>query len=145
MSEPFATVEDLTVLFRTLTPAETERAKVLLPIISDTLREEAHKVGKDLDEMIVERASFASVVKSVTVDVAGRCLMTPTDGTPMTQQSQSALGYSISGTFLVPGGGLFIKNSELARLGLRRQQVGVFNPYAKRNPCHPFGEDQNGP
>ena len=72
MSEPFATVADLTVLFRTLTPAETERAQVLLPIISDTLREEAHKVGKDLDEMIVERASFASVVKSVTVDVGRR-------------------------------------------------------------------------
>lgn len=145
MREPFATVADLTALFRALTPAETERAQVLLPIISDTLREEAFKVGKDLDQMIVERASFASVVKSVCVDVAGRCLMTPTDGAPMTQQSQSALGYTVSGTFLVPGGGMFIKNSELARLGLRRQQVGVFDPYAKRNPCHPFGEDPNGP
>ena len=29
---------------------------------------------------------------------------------PMTQMSESALGYSVSGTYLVPGGGLFIKN-----------------------------------
>ena len=35
-----------------------------------------------------------------------------------------------SGSFLVPGGGLFIKKSELARLGLRRQRMGVIEPYA---------------
>ena len=144
MSVSFATVADMTALFRPLTPAETQRAEVLLPIISDTLREEAHKVHKDLDAMILERESFASVVKSVTVDVAARCLMTPTEGTPMTQQSQSALGYSISGTFLVPGGGLFIKNTELSRLGLRRQQVGVFDPYAQGNPCNPFNKNTSG-
>lgn len=144
MSESFATVQDVTALFRTLTPAESERASVLLPIISDTLREEAHKVGKDLDVMILERKSFASVVKSVTVDIAARCIMTPTEGAPMTQQSQSALGYTISGTYLVPGGGMFIKNTELARLGLRRQQVGVFNPYVTRNPCNPFDQNPNG-
>lgn len=55
--------------------------------------------------------------------------MTPTNGAPMTQMSQSALGYSVSGTFLIPGGGLFIKRSELARLGLLRQQVGVIELY----------------
>jgi hypothetical protein len=43
----------------------------------------------------------------------------------MTQMSQSALGYSYSGTFLNPGGGLFIKKSELARLGLKKQRIGV--------------------
>ncbi|MFR4357424.1 MAG: Gp19/Gp15/Gp42 family protein, partial [Clostridia bacterium] len=38
-------------------------------------------------------------------------------------------GYSYSGTYLVPGGGLFIKKTELARLGLRRQRYGVMEPY----------------
>lgn len=47
----------------------------------------------------------------------------------MTQFSESALGYSASGTFLVPGGGLFIKTSELARLGLRRQKYGVIETW----------------
>ena len=53
--------------------------------------------------------------------------MTSTDSEPMTQFSESALGYSASGTFLVPGGGLFIKSSELARLGLKRQKYGVID------------------
>lgn len=43
--------------------------------------------------------------------------------------SQSALGYSVTGTYLIPGGGLFIKKSELSRLGLRRQRVGVMDIY----------------
>ena len=62
-------------------------------------------------------------------DIIARNLMTSTNSEPMEQMSQSALGYSVSGTFLVPGGGLFIKKSELARLGLRRQRIGVINIY----------------
>ena len=65
------------------------------------------------------------------MDVVARTLMTATDGEPMTQMTQSAGGYSASGTFLVPGGGLFIKKSELARLGLRRQRFGGIELYGK--------------
>ena len=140
----FATVSDLVTLWRPLTSDEQTRAAAILPLISDALRQAATDIGKNLDEMIAESATLGSVAKLVTVDVASRVLRQSTDGDAMTQESQSALGYSISGTFLVPGGGMFIKNTELARLGLRRQQVGVFDPYAKRNPCHPFGKDPNG-
>jgi hypothetical protein len=83
---------------------------------------EADKVGKNLDEMIKAKPYFLNVVKSVTVDVVARTLMTSTDSEPLSQESQSALGYTWSGTYLVPGGGLFIKNSELARLGLKGQR-----------------------
>jgi hypothetical protein len=55
--------------------------------------------------------------------------MTSTDQEPMTQTAESALGYSWSGSYLVPGGGLFIKSSELNRLGLRRQRYGVIDFY----------------
>lgn len=127
--ESFATLNDVIDLWRTLKPEESIRAEKLLPIVSDSLREEAFKVGKDLDAMIKERPSLANVAKSVTVDVVARTLMTDTDSEPMTQMSQSALGYSVSGTYLVPGGGLFIKKSELARLGLRRQKYGVIDFY----------------
>ena len=65
----------------------------------------------------------------MVVDVVGRTLMTSTNQEPLTQFSESALGYVQSGTYLVPGGGLFIKKSELARLGLRRQQIGVLEMY----------------
>lgn len=123
----FAEVQDIIDLWREVTPQEKERAEKLLPIISDSLRMEAKKVGKDLDKMLEENAELVNVAKSVTVDVVARTLMTSTDSEPMTQTTESALGYSFSGTYLVPGGGLFIKKSELARLGLRRQKVGVID------------------
>ena len=125
----YATTQDVIALYRPLTPEETQRVAVLLPIVIDSLRQEAHNVGKDLDQMVVDGELSASVVKSVAVDVVARTLMTPTDGAPMAQMSQSALGYSVSGTYLVPGGGLFVKKSELARLGLRRQRIGVIELY----------------
>lgn len=128
----FATLNDMTTLWRPMTSEEQARADPLLEVVSASLRVEADKVGMDLDIMAAD-SNFAEVLKSVTVDVAARTLMTPTDQEPMTQFTQTAGPYSASGTFLVPGGGLFIKRSELARLGLRRQKYGVINIY---------GEDQ---
>lgn len=126
----FATIEDLEKLWRVLKPTERERAEGLLKIVSDSLRVEADKVGKNLDELAADSDAYASVLKSVTVDVVARTLMTSTDQEPMTQMTESALGYSYSGSFLVPGGGLFIKDTELKRLGLKRQRYGVIDPYA---------------
>lgn len=125
----YATVADVTALWRTMTEAETERAEALIPVICASLRVKAAGVGKDLDAMVENSADFALVAKSVVVDVVARTLMTATDQEPMTQYTESAGGYSASGTFLVPGGGLFIKDSELARLGLRRQRFGVMEFY----------------
>ncbi len=123
----YATTEDVALLWRSMTQDEATRAEALIPVVCDSLRMEAIKVGKDLDAMIEAQPVLASVAKSVTVDVVARTLMTSTDSEPMTQMSESALGYSSSGTFLVPGGGLFIKRSELARLGLTRQRIGVID------------------
>lgn len=125
----FATVQDVIRLWRTLTPEETARVEALIPIVSDSLRQEALNVGKNLDKMISSGECLKNVVISVTVDVVARTLMTATDKEPVTQFSQSALGYTVSGTYLVPGGGLFIKKSELTRLGLRRQRVGAIELY----------------
>ncbi|MFA6729290.1 MAG: phage Gp19/Gp15/Gp42 family protein [Prevotella sp.] len=125
----FATVQDINNLWRPLRTDETERATALFEVVSDNLREEAKKVGKDLDAMVTGSVSYASVVKSVVVDVVARTLMTSTDQEPMTQTTESALGYSWSGSYLVPGGGLFIKKSELSRLGLRQQRYGVIDFY----------------
>nr|DAJ39601.1 MAG TPA: hypothetical protein [Caudoviricetes sp.] len=125
----FATVEDLETLWRSLKFDERKRAEALLTIVSDSLREEAKKVSKDLDKMVAESPSYSSVVKSVTVDVVARTLMTSTDQEPMTQMAESAMGYSFSGSYLVPGGGLFIKDSELKRLGLKKQRYGVIELY----------------
>lgn len=125
----FATIDDLQSLWRTLKLDEHDRAEALLDVVSNSLRHEAQKVGKDLDALISDNPVFASVVKSVTVDVVARTLMTSTDQEPMTQFNESALGYSVSGSFLVPGGGLFIKDSELKRLGLKKQRFGARDIY----------------
>lgn len=125
----FATLDDLQKMWRNLQPTERERAEALLDIVSDMLREEAYQYGKDLDNMILERESFRNVVKSVTVDVVSRALMTSTTQEPMTQFAQSAMGYSVSGSYLVPGGGIFIKESEKKRLKLTTQRFGVIEPY----------------
>lgn len=127
----YAELRDIERLWRSLTPDERVRAEALLPIVCASLRMEANKVGKDLDALVAADDNLADVARSVTVDVLARTLMTSTDGDPMTQITQSAGGYSASGTFLVPGGGLFIKKSELARLGLRRQRYGVIEIYGK--------------
>ena len=125
----FATINDLISLWRPLTTDEEDRAQNLLTIVSDELRLRANDVGKDLDQMIKDTPALASVAKSVTCDVVARTLMTSTNQEPTTQFSQSALGYSVSGTYLVPGGGIFIKKNELARLGLRKQKIGGISLY----------------
>ena len=125
----FATIDDITNLWRPMTPDEAHRATPLLTVVSDSLRIEADRVGKDLDVMVADNETYANVVKSVVVDIVSRTLLTSTENEPMTQTSESALGYSWSGSYLVPGGGLFIKKSELARLGLRKQRYGVIDFY----------------
>ena len=125
----FATVDELQELWRPLKLDEQKRAEALLKVVSASLRVEAEKVGKDLDKLFVANESYAYVVKSVVVDVVARTLMTSTNQEPMTQVSESALGYTWSGSYLVPGGGLFIKDSELRRLGFKKQRFGVIDIY----------------
>lgn len=126
----FATVDDLKTLWRSLKFDEEERAKALLKVVSDSLRVEAQRLDVDLDWEAENDESYQTVLKSVTVDIVARTLMTSTNQEPMTQASESALGYSWSGSFLVPGGGLFIKDTELRRLGLvKKQKYGAVDIY----------------
>lgn len=122
----YATVNDVIDLWRPLSAEEQEIAEKLIPIVSSSLRYEADKVGKDLDELIGSNANLPLIVKSVVVDVVKRYINdNAQDGATFSQMSESVGGYTVSGTYLVPGGGLFIKRSELARLGLRRSRVST--------------------
>ncbi len=125
----FASVDDVTRLFRELNLKEIERTEHLLEVVSDMLRVEAKKVGKDLDTMLEGDNALKNTAKAVVVDIVARTLMTSTNQEPVLQSTESALGYSHSATYLVPGGGIFIKNAELSRLGLRRQRFGVMEIY----------------
>ena len=130
----FATLTDvITLTGKEYTSEESERIMALLPVISDTLRVEAEKVGKDLDAMVTASSAYANVVRLVTVDVTARVMRQSMDGEPMSQESQSALGYSWSGTYAIPGGGISgaIMRNDLKRLGLRRQRIGTIELWEK--------------
>lgn len=127
---PFATVADIERLVRPLTQAEQTRAGELLPVVSDVLRQEAMNRGYNLDEMLADGTLLDNAIIGVTVDVTMRALLTSTTDEPMTQFSQAAMGYSVSGSFLSPGGGLFIKDSEYKRLGIKRQQLRTIEWYS---------------
>ena len=136
----YATVDDVITLWRTLTADEVTRTEALLPIISDELRVRASFSGRDLDAMIEANPSLASVAKEVTVSVISRILRQSTTGEVMSQEAQSGLGYSWSGTYAVPGGGIgnAILPSDLKRLGLKRPKIGIIDFYDPRN-------DRNAP
>ena len=128
----YATLQDVIDLSgATYTAEQQARIEKLLPMVSNALRNEAHKVGEDLDMMIASGEVLEDVVTLVTVDVVVRAMRQSTDGEPMSQESQSALGYSWSGTFAIPGGGIAnaIMRNDLKRLGLWGQKYGVIDFY----------------
>lgn len=132
MAEPYATITDVQTLFRALTADEQTRVNALLPIVSNELRYRATLVGRDLDLMIMDNPWLEDVAKEVTVSAVSRILRQSTSGEAMAQESQAGLGYSWSGTYAVPGGGIgnAILPSDLKRLGLKRPRIGIYDPFA---------------
>jgi len=129
----YATVQDVIDLWRPLSQDEQTKATKLIPLVCDEIRTEANRVGKDFDVLVTADTALASVAKEVTVDVVARILRQSTDGDPMTQESQAANGYSWSGTYAVPGGGMAnaLMRNDLKRLGLRGQRYGVIEWYGQ--------------
>ena len=124
-----ATIDDV-MIFTALTEEEIVKAEALLNIVSARLRFEAKKVGKDLDEMIANDPEFEMVAKSVIAGIVERTVkLLKSDSPVVSQYSESALGYSYSGTIPNPGESLYIKKNELKALGLKRQRYGVIDFY----------------
>lgn len=132
---PYATIDDVITLFRTLTPEETTRTTALLPLLSNEIRYRADLVGIDFDALIAAKPMLSDVAKEVVVSAVSRILRQSTSGEAMSQESQSGLGYSWSGTYAVPGGGIgnALLPSDLKRLGIKRARVGVIDFYDPRN------------
>ena len=141
--KPFASTSmDWGKPFGVLSPNETAIISELFVVVSNMLRLEANKVGKDLDEMVETTPGLKDIAKWVVLDVVSRYItnqqnvLTGDASGPkhdvaahkaVTQTTHSAGGYSVTNTYQTSVPGLFIKKSELARLGLRRQQVGVIS------------------
>ncbi len=129
----YATVQDVIDLWKPLSESEKEKVESMIPLVCSSLRVEANKVNKDLDVMIQDDEDLANVARSVVIDIISRTIKAEDSNPLLSQESQSALGYTWSGTYANTGGGLSILNKDLKRLGLKRQRYGVIDFYDTSN------------
>ena len=124
----FVTLEEFKAIEGVTYSVEQDlRADNLLSLMSDLIRTEGKKFGVDVDARIAQDSAYESVVKLVTCDATARAMRQSTTGDALSQESQSALGYTWSGTYAIPGGGvaMSLMNNERKLLGFRRQRYGV--------------------
>lgn len=129
----YATVADLEAYWRPMTQSEQDRADILLENVSSEIRVYAKRLGIDFDIAVSLDADLNTVTKSVVMDTVARILNQSTTDEAVSQYSQAAMGYSVSGTYLVPGGGSLVLNRDLKRLGLKRQRFGAVEIYDVTN------------
>lgn len=135
MGAVYATIDDVQALGRTLTANEQEKAPQLLEIASALLRTEAKKRGYDLDRMIADDPDKGLIAKILTVNAVVRSLNAASDTSPAAVQgSQSALGYSVSYTYLNAGQDIYFLKNELKELGIMRQKCGILEVYDYGDP-----------
>ena len=128
MGAAFVTLAELEALTGVrYTDDDLTRVEVMLPPVSDLIRVEGRKCGVDVDARIETDSAYESVVKMITCDVVSRAMRQSKTGDPLSQESQSGLGYSWSGTYAIPGGGvaMSLMNNERKMLGFKRQKYGV--------------------
>lgn len=130
----YATVEDLSVYWRTITESETDRANDLLSLASSRLRLYATASGIDLDAKAAEDEDYAAALKWVTMDAVKRALSTPVDVPPVDSYSQAAGPYSENYKFTNPSGDLWFKKAELKTLGISGvQRATSISPVTRKD------------
>ena len=102
MGNNLATVEDYEKIYNAhLTDAERERVEALLEYASALLSTEASNRGYNLDLIIARDGAKKIVAKMVVLASVKRAMHTnEVTEAPLEQFSQSALGYTVSGTYL---------------------------------------------
>ncbi len=118
--EPFATVDQLETFWRPLENDEKLRAKTLLAMASNYLRQIAKNNSVDLDAEKEADTSgiYGDSLQLVTLESVKRAMTTPADAPPADSYSQTASPYSATMTFTDPSSDLFFKQKELVLLGL---------------------------
>lgn len=123
----YASIDDITEMWRALTSEEMDRAAAMLPVIGAMFRMRAQDRGKDLDTLIEEDEDYALVVKSAVVDVISYNMAISSDNPngAISQLSESALGYSQTVSYATPKtDDLYVPESVWKKLGLKRQRYG---------------------
>ena len=118
------TVNDLIARWRPLSSEEMEKAITFIADAENAIHVYAYDRGYNLDEMLENPPEHMDLYTAIICDIVKREMTTcMDDGPALSQTSMSVNGYNLQGTYLVPGGGLFVKNSELKQLGLRGQKA----------------------
>ncbi len=125
MGASYATVQDLSLYWRTIETSETDRANDLLSLASSRLRLYASNSGFSLDEKIAADDDYKDAVKWVVMEAVKRAMSTPIDVPPVDSYSQAAGPYSENYKFTNPSGDLWFKKAELKTLGLSGVQRAV--------------------
>lgn len=140
MGDTYATTDDVIALKGSLTADEIARLSTILPICSAELRLVAKRQSKNLDEMIEEDGDVLIAVKKLVIDASLNYYYQSENKEPvLTQFSQSAGGYSVSGTISNPGGSFYFPKKALKDIGLGSQRVGTIEVFdyesIKRTEC----------
>ena len=125
--ENFATVEDVMNLYGPLNADQIAKVEQLLSYTSSYFRTLAKEYGRDLNQEVIDDEDMNNNAKLATCNVVIREL--DKGNSSLSQESQSALGYTWSGTYVNTGGGLSILNKDLKLLGLNRQRIGMVDIY----------------
>ena len=128
MSVVYASVEDLRLFNSALTAQEREQAESLLDAASAKLRLTAKRYSKDIDQLVHDE-DYALVVRETVANCVRRAIESYKKDTTASQTSQTALGYSVSMTYLNAGQSLYYLRNELKDLGILRQRYGGMEVY----------------
>lgn len=127
----YASVEDYEKVYNTaLNNEQHKRLLMLIELASSLLREEANKRNMNLNAVISSSDDKANVAKMVVLACVHRVMSKDDDqDMPLEQFSQSALGYTFSGTYVNPGDDLYYLRNELKRMGIIKQRYGAMEIY----------------
>ena len=127
----YASVEDYEKVYNTaLNNEQHKRLLMLIELASSLLREEANKRNMNLSAVISSSDDKANVAKMVVLACVHRVMSKDDDqNMPLEQFSQSALGYTFSGTYVNPGDDLYYLRNELKRMGIIKQRYGAMEIY----------------
>lgn len=127
----YASIEDYEKVYNMILNNEQQkRLLVLIELASSLLREEANKRKINLSAVINSSDDKANVAKMVVLACVHRVMAKDDEqDMPLEQFSQSALGYTFSGTYVNPGDDLYYLKNELKRMGIIKQRYGAMEIY----------------
>lgn len=120
-------IDDINTLWREIPAEEVAKVTELIRTVSAMIRLEGKERGVDVDEKCRLDSDYFQVCQAVCLAVVKRYMLETDQGTQMSQASESALGYSVSGTYVLGGGGIKLLKSELKQLGFKRGKLGIIS------------------